>query len=178
MTVDSRITIRDSVLRILLRDIAALQREIAAYPDDTSLWALPPGIANSGGTLALHLVGNLRHFIGTVLGHTGFVRTRDAEFASRGISRDALIAELGAAQADVVRTLRHLDPAALDAEYPQALGEMRVGTTVFLLHVVSHFGYHLGQTDYHRRLVTGNGETVQTMGVTALNTELPTVSPV
>lgn len=176
MSADPRVEFRDAVLRVLARDIAAMQREIAAYPDDQSVWQVPPGVTNSGGTLALHLVGNLRHFVGTVLGHTDFVRTRDAEFSTRDVSRAVLIAELATALADVVRTMRSLDPAQVDAEYPQAFGDMRVGTIVFLMHVATHLGYHLGQTDYHRRLVTGNGTTVQTMGVTAFAAPLPDVS--
>ena len=65
---DSRDVLRDTVLRLVLRDLAALQREVTAYPDDESLWRVAPGITNSGGTLALHLAGNLRGFIGSVLG--------------------------------------------------------------------------------------------------------------
>ena len=56
--------LRDNVLRMLHRELAAVQREIEAYPNDDSLWQLAPGISNSGGTLALHLAGNLRHFVG------------------------------------------------------------------------------------------------------------------
>lgn len=176
MSADPRVAFRDAVLRVLARDIAAMQREIAAYPDDQSVWVVPPGIANSGGTLALHLVGNLRHFVGTVLGQTGFVRTRDAEFSTRDVSRDALVAALETTLADVVRTMRGMDPSQLDAEFPQAFGDVRCGTTVFLVHLATHLGYHLGQTDYHRRMVTGNGATVQTMGVPALVAPLPDVA--
>jgi hypothetical protein len=34
-----------------------------------------------------------------------------------------------------------------------------------LLHLLSHLGYHLGQIDYHRRIVTGDGKTVDAIAV-------------
>lgn len=175
---DSRESIRDTVLRLCIRDLTAMQREVAAYPDDASLWKVAPGIANSGGTLALHLVGNLRHFIGAVLGGTGYVRERDAEFGTRGLSRDVVVAELATALGDITRTLRSLDPAKLSAPFPQAFGELRAGTDVFLMHLVAHLAYHLGQTDYHRRLITGDGTTVQTMGIPGLLAPLPDVASI
>lgn len=170
-------TFRDHVLRLIVRDIAALQREVAAYPDDASLWQLAPGISNSGGTLALHVAGNLRHFVGTVLGKSSYVRTRDAEFNTRGMSRDAVVTELAMTTADVVRTMRVLDLQAVGSQYPQLIGDTAVGTEVFLMHLVAHLAYHVGQTDYHRRLITGDSATVRTMGVCELQTPLPDSAP-
>lgn len=54
----------DSIRRILLRDLRSLREELAAYDDERLIWVLPPYLKNSAGTLAMHLVGNLRHFIG------------------------------------------------------------------------------------------------------------------
>ena len=48
--------------RVIVRDLNALQKQIHAYPDENQIWEVPHGISNSGGTLALHLVGNLRPF--------------------------------------------------------------------------------------------------------------------
>jgi len=58
--------------RILVRDLNAVRRELEAYPDEQSVWALPPGVTNSGGTLAMHIAGNVQHFIGAVLGGSGY----------------------------------------------------------------------------------------------------------
>src|SRR5205809_5892030 len=72
---------------ILARDLRALRREIEAYPNERDLWRVQPGISNSAGNLALHLAGNLQYFLGAVLGETGDVRDRDAEFPRRDVPR-------------------------------------------------------------------------------------------
>lgn len=174
---DPRAVLRDTVLRLLLRDLAALQREVAAYPDDVTLWRVVPGIANSGGTLALHLAGNLRGFIGSVLGGSDYVRDRDREFTATGLSREDVNLELADAEIQVMRALSTLDLARLDLEYPHVLAETRLRTDVFLMHLATHASYHLGQIDYHRRIVTGNSVTAHTLSIPALVHPLPHRSP-
>jgi len=157
------------VLRVLIiRELKALDREIAAYPDDESVWRTPPGISNSTGTLALHMAGNLRHFIGAVIGKTGYVRNRDAEFSTRGLSRNELLSVVTDAIGDVERGLDALPDLWMNEVYPLPIQERRVRTAQFLVHLSVHLGYHLGQVDYHRRLVTQSGETVDTISVKEL----------
>lgn len=143
--------------RILVRDIRGLMRELEAYPADAAVWQSAAGVTNSGGTLALHVAGNVQYFIGAVLNSSGFVRDRDAEFASRGLPRAKLLAELEAAVAAVEQTLPGLTDAQLEAEYPVPVAGRRVRTSDMLVHLAAHLGYHLGQVDYHRRFVTGEG---------------------
>ena len=164
----------DALRRCLLRDLDSLADEIAAYPDDATVWALPAGAPNSGGTLALHLVGNLRHFVGAILGKCGYQRQREVEFSTRDLPRAELLALIATARSEVADTLATLDPAALDADYPLRLpfsapedGHI-VPTGRFLVHLASHLAYHLGQVDYHRRLVTGDVKGVGAIGLTAL----------
>ena len=64
---------------ILTRDLNALAQEVEATPDGL-LWQGLPGFPNSMGTLAFHLCGNLRHFIGHEIGGDGYERDRNAEF--------------------------------------------------------------------------------------------------
>jgi hypothetical protein len=158
---------------VMVRDLRALRREIAAYPDDADLWRLVPGVTNSGGTLALHLTGNVQHFVGAVLGRTGYVRDRDAEFARRNASRADLLAEVDRAIAAVDAGLARLDQAALDRDYPLPILGKTFRTGDYLVHLATHFTYHLGQLDYHRRLVTGQGATVGAVSPT----ELPAARP-
>lgn len=164
----------DAVRRCLLRDLDSLAEEIAAYPDDATVWALPAGAPNSAGTLALHLVGNLRHFVGATLGKSGYQRQRDVEFSTRDLPRGELLALIAAARAEVGATLVALDPSALDADFPLPLpfSEPTQGHVVptgrFLVHLACHLAYHLGQVDYHRRLVTGNSQGVGAMGLPPL----------
>lgn len=143
----------DDLRRLYRRELDSLVREIALYPDDAAPWQELAGLPNLGGTLVLHLAGNLRHFIGAQLGHSGYVRHREAEFATRGVSRAELATLIGTTQAELDATFAALDPARLDevVELPNGT-RTRVG--LFLLHLLSHLSFHLGQIDYHRRAVT------------------------
>jgi hypothetical protein len=140
---------------VLLKDLASLRREVEQYPDDASLWRPLPGIANAGGNLALHLAGNLQAFIGAQLGHTGYVRDRDREFAARDLPRARVLQEIDAAAQAVETGLAALDPTTLDREFPLPMGGQRLSTGQFLLNLGSHLAYHLGQVDYHRRMIQG-----------------------
>jgi len=150
------------------RELRALRRELDAYPDDASLWATPPGITNSAGNLILHLAGNLQHFMGARLGGARYVRDRETEFATRGASRDALRREIEAAAAAVDAAFARLDDRALDSDYPEVIKGMTVKTVDWLTHLAVHLGYHLGQIDYHRRLVLGDTTTVDTVSISEL----------
>jgi len=161
-------SLQESVMRLILRDIAAVQREIEAYPDDETPWKLADGISNSGSTLAVHLAGNLHHFIGAVLGKNGYVRNRDEEFATRGASRASIVAKLRDAEAAVRTTLSKLPDSELDKLYPLTIAEVRVPTAIFLMHLATHLSYHLGQIDYHRRIITGSTTTVGTVSIPPL----------
>ena len=153
---------------LLLRELRAVRREIEAYPDDASVWRQIPGLPNTGGTLALHLAGNLQHFLGAILGRDGYKRDRDAEFSRRNVTRKELVATIDQAIASVDRTLRTLTDDALTATYPEPIANRKVSTGMFLVHLASHLAYHLGQLDYHRRAVTGDSRAVDAMSVREL----------
>jgi hypothetical protein len=153
----------DAVRSCILRDLGTLADELAAFPDDASVWQEHPAIPNTTGTLVLHAAGNLRHFVGAVLGGDGYVRDRDAEFATRGTARSELVRLLTEARAAVDGTLTRLDPAQLGEPYPLEVAGHRPQTGAFLVHLATHLAYHLGQADIHRRVVTGNREGVGAM---------------
>lgn len=155
----------------LLRDLDGFVAELNGYPDERQIWALPAGFANSTGTLALHAAGNLRHFIGTVLGSTDYVRNREHEFSARGAPRSELIAALEAARHEVGSVLEHLDPARADEPFPVAIREYHPTTLRMLVHLTSHVAWHLGQADYHRRAVTGVTQPVAALGLQILATD-------
>ncbi len=157
-----------SLRSMLMRDLRSLDEQIAAYPQDESIWAIAPGISNSAGTLALHLVGNLRHFFGAVLGNSGYRRNRDAEFATRGVSRDELRNLVRDAMSEVEQVLTKIESKELASTYPIPIAERSVGTLAFLMHLAVHFTYHLGQIDYHRRLLTPRPKQVENVSIKAL----------
>ncbi len=163
----------ESVRRVLLRELGTLATELDAYPDDDSVWMCPPGLPNSAGTLTLHLVGNLRHFVGARLGGSGYVRDREEEFAARNLPRHALRARIDAAATEVGAALASCDAASLAREFPDPVGRARLGTGMLLLHLVAHTGYHLGQLDYHRRVVTGRPQGVGALAPAALSAAPP-----
>ena len=138
---------------VLLANLATLRREVEQYPDDASLWRQLPGLANPGGNLALHLAGNLQCFIGGHLGRTGYVRDREREFAARDLSRDQVLQEVDAAARAVEGALAPLDDAVLEQPFPVPVDGRPMLTGLFLTRLVSHLGYHLGQLDYHRRMI-------------------------
>jgi hypothetical protein len=150
----------DAVQTCLVRDLEGFAAEVRAFPDDPSLWVLPTGVRNSTGTLVLHCCGNLRHFIGAVLGATGYVRDRDAEFATRDRPRAELEMLLAITRDEVSRTLESLDEATMPPILPVAVAGIKPPTSRFLVHLVSHTCYHLGQADYHRRMVLGDEHAV------------------
>lgn len=141
-------------LRVLFqREIAALRDDLLAYPSDEALWRSAPGIANSAGTLALHLAGNLQHYLGARLGETGYRRDRDAEFARRGVPREELLRELDEAARAVDRALSTLPAHRLSDPFPDPVRGEQVTVEHALLHVLVHLGYHRGQVNYHRRML-------------------------
>jgi hypothetical protein len=158
---------------ILLRDLRGLRREVEAYPHDDAVWALAPGIANSCGTLVLHLAGNLRLYAGHVIGGIAYERDRPREFAARGLPRTELLNELDATIDAVNRALPQATEAVLASEFPLPIGAVRVNTQEFLLHCAAHLAYHLGQVDYHRRITTGSSVTVATMAPAELSSARP-----
>ncbi len=142
------------LIELYERDLNKLRDEIEAFPDEDSLWKIEDGITNSAGNLCQHLTGNLQHFFGAVLGETGYVRDRDAEFAAKGTVRADLIADVEAARASVITTLTKLTAEDLAKPYPIDVFGKPLTTGSFLTHLTTHFNYHLGQINYHRRLLT------------------------
>ena len=156
-------TLPNLVAGVLVRDLRALRREVQAYADERDLWRAAPGITNTGGTLVLHLAGNLQHFVGHIIGKSGYVRNRDAEFARRDVPRGELLEEIDRAIVAVEAGLARIADKDLAAEFPEPIGKHRLSTADALLHLMTHCAYHLGQADYHRRLVTGQTTTVGAM---------------
>jgi hypothetical protein len=137
---------------VLLRDLTALRQEVERYPDEASLWRPLPGIANPGGNLALHLAGNLQFFFGGQLAHSGYVRDRNWEFTARDLPRSRVLQEIESAAKAVADGLAQA-PADLDQIFPVPMGGEHLATGLVLIRLCSHLAYHLGQINYHRRLV-------------------------
>lgn len=145
------------VSALFARDLERLIQELEAFPDTESVWTTAPGVTNSAGTLALHLEGNLREYIGRQLGHIVYTRQRPLEFSTRGVERLELIARIRAVKDTIPGVVAGLSLAECDATYPEPITGTPISTRQFLVHLQGHLNYHLGQVDYLRRFVTGNG---------------------
>ena len=44
--------------KVIIRDLQTLRAQVESYPDESQLWETREGVSNTGGTLALHLVGH------------------------------------------------------------------------------------------------------------------------
>lgn len=149
-------TISSEFSALFSRDLARLVRQLDAL-DDTRLWQLVPGVTNSAGNLMLHLSGNLREFVGRQLGGVAYVRNRPHEFAAKDVERSALKADLVELAAIIPGVITRMPAARWDDQFPEnVLGEPLTNRQ-FVMHLYGHLNYHLGQIDYLRRTLTGDG---------------------
>ncbi len=143
----------DVLTQLFERDLNKLKEEIEQYASDGELWKTGGDAPNSGGNLCLHLCGNLRHFIGFVLGGSGYVRDRDLEFSDTNVSRDELYVRIDATLEEVKAGLAKISDGDLENQYPIEVFGHPMTTAYFLTHLATHLSYHLGQVNYHRRLI-------------------------
>lgn len=145
---------QENLNAIFQRELDRLGREIELYTDESKLWEVAGDVKNSGGNLCLHLTGNLQHFIGHHLGNTGYVRQRELEFGSQDVPKTELLAQIATTKAVLNEVLPSLTQQQLDAEFPQRIQADALTTEFMILHLLWHLSYHLGQVNYHRRMIS------------------------
>ena len=139
------------------RDLTRLIQQLNAFPDTATLWQTRAGITNSAGNLSLHLEGNLREFVGRLIGNLDYQRDRPREFSDSGIEKAELIARLTAVRDEIPQVIAGLTAEQLDADFPQVYVGRTLPNRQMLIHLEGHLIYHLGQIDYLRRVLTGDG---------------------
>lgn len=141
-------------LKILFRrDLEKLRREIESYKDEKNLWKIEKEVSNSAGNLCLHLIGNLNTYIGAEIGKSGYIRHRDLEFSQKNISKNELLQKIDETIIVVENALETLTDEKFDEEYSLIVFDEPMTTGYFLVHLAAHLNYHLGQINYHRRLL-------------------------
>ena len=143
-----------TIFQVQLRQ---LEKEISLF-DEGLLWSIKPGVSNSGGNLALHLVGNLNFYIGANLGETGYVRNRDNEFAARNIPSAELLNMIRETSKMIAGVLSDFPETELEQDFPIIVLDKPTSVQYFLLHLSAHLSYHLGQINYLRRVLQANSE--------------------
>jgi len=140
---------------LFLRELEKLNKEILSFEEESNMWKVEGGISNSSGNLCLHLIGNLNTYIGQKVGGTSYIRDRPFEFAGKDVPRSELLQMIGDTKAVISTTFDGLDQDALGATYPEQVLGYEMSTGYFIVHLLSHFSYHLGQINYLRRLLEG-----------------------
>ncbi len=144
---------KHALIQILTRDLGRLAVEMKSYVHGDNIWLTDNNISNSAGNLCLHLVGNLNHFIGAVLGNNGYLRNREEEFSKKNIPLDELIGEVENTVDMLVKTLEGMQDADFKSRFPIPFNNQECTTDFVLIHLAGHLNYHLGQINYHRRLL-------------------------
>ncbi|CAC9972848.1 DinB family protein [Flavobacterium panici] len=141
-------------LKILFnRDLNKLKFEIESYEFEKQIWAIDKNISNSAGNLTLHLIGNINTYIGAQIGKTGYIRNRPLEFSLKDIPKSELIDKIENTIIVVNDVLDILTEEDLSKIYPEIVFEKEMTTGFFLVHLSTHLAYHVGQINYHRRLL-------------------------
>lgn len=143
----------ETLKKLINRDLEKLKSEIQQYQNEEKLWHTEKNITNSGGNLCLHLIGNLNTYIGAELGKSGYIRDRNYEFSAKNISKADLIQSIEETIRTVSYSLDKLNVKTLKEEYPILVFAEKTTTEYFLIHLATHLTYHLGQINYHRRLL-------------------------
>ncbi len=146
---------QNEFVALYTRELGKLKLEITAYGQDDDMWIVLPGTINSGGNLVQHLIGNLRTYIGLALGQVPYIRDRDAEFGKRLFTQARLLAEIDVLLPVLESTISELSDADLQKDYPRDVLVMfpEQSVSMILMHLLTHLSYHLGQINYHRRVV-------------------------
>ncbi|RTY75427.1 DinB family protein [Flavobacterium sp. LS1R10] len=143
----------DTLKMLFIRDLNILKSEIESYENESDICKTQKGIANSAGNLCLHIIGNLNTYIGAQYGKTGYIRNRPLEFSLKDISRAELLSKIEETIVILVNALNTLSEEDLKMEYPLLVLKNKTSTEFILLHLTTHLAYHLGQINYHRRLL-------------------------
>jgi len=141
------------VINQFTKDLNRLYKEIESFKEEKNLWKTMGNVSNSPGNLALHLVGNLNHFVGHVLGKTDYERNRSFEFEGKGVPKTDILTSIQNTIPIITVTINGLTNLELKKEFPiQIFTDETLTTEAMLLHLTNHLNYHLGQINYLRRI--------------------------
>ena len=144
---------KSSLLYFFDRDLQKVKHELTCYKKEGNIWRVVPDVNNSAGNLTLHLIGNLNHYIGKNMGDTGYVRDRDKEFSTTFVSREELLLMLDETNHMITDSILQFPEDWFSRTYPGGALKEPMTYEYYMFHLVSHLNYHLGQINYHRRLL-------------------------
>jgi hypothetical protein len=139
---------------LFIKNLTSLKEEISSYKNESDIWKLAGGISNTPGNLCLHLCGNLQHYIGALIGKSGYVRNRDAEFSKKNASLHDLLLEINITEEIITSVFDALDEKDLSKPFSDKTFGENSSNANAVLQCAVHFTYHLGQINYHRRILS------------------------
>ena len=146
-------TLNETLVALFRRDITQLKHELALYSNEANIWKVDGAVLNSAGNLTLHLIGNLNTYIGAEIGKTGYVRNRPLEFSDKNIPRELLFQKIDDTLSVIENAMYSITKSDYQKEYPLLVFDKMTTTEFLLVHLTTHLAYHLGQINYHRRLI-------------------------
>jgi hypothetical protein len=137
----------------------ALLKHCAQQLSEDQLWWRPRESQNSVGNLLLHVTGNLRQRIVSVVGGQENARNRDQEFAERGpIAQDVLLARLERVVEECDSVLAGLSPGDLlgPRSYEGINKTFNLDVLSVILHTLLHMAGHTQEIVFMTRLTQGD----------------------
>ncbi len=145
--------ITDTLVKLFKRDLEQLKTEIEKYNSEDNIWRVEPSISNSAGNLCLHIIGNLNAFIGVGLANTSYKRQRELEFSLKDVPRETLLRQIDETILVVEKGLKGLRADQMTNDFPVQIWDKPSEMEFTIIHLSTHLNYHLGQINYHRRLL-------------------------
>jgi Protein of unknown function (DUF1572) len=139
---------------LYLNYLTQLKDEMSSYKKETDIWKLAGSITNSPGNLAMHLCGNLKYNFGTLILKNGYIRHRDYEFSQKNTPKQLILNEIELTRKVVTDAFDSMGESDLTREFPSDIYDEGQSIGSVLLRLAFHFAYHLGQINYHRRLIS------------------------
>lgn len=147
--------ITQHLIPLFQKDLDKLKEEISLYQKDEQLWQLKGNITKSAGNICLQLTGSLQHYIGAVLGDSGYVRNKEAELRVKNVPRSKLLEDIDSTRSAITDALEQLSKNELLKNYPIPVFEENVTTEYYLIHLLCDLNFNTGQISYHRQLLSG-----------------------
>ena len=126
-----------------------LSSEIQAYPNDWKIWIREGEIQNSAGTLCMYLLSKI-HEASTLLMGKSFAEDQyHAEHATRSnlVEKVVLVKNV---MVDLLVQSRYDD---LNRDFPVPYRGNVVTASTYLYFLLTEVYFHIGQINYHRRLI-------------------------
>lgn len=143
----------DTLKTLFKRDLETLKTEIELYKNEKNIWLIDKSISNSAGNLCLHIIGNLNAYIGVGLAKTSYIRQRDLEFSLKNIPRTKILSQITDTIQIVENGLDNLTLSQIADDFPIVIWDKSTEMEYTLIHLLTHLNHHLGQINYHRRLL-------------------------